>query len=302
MMELENRLLSVEDARATDMVDYLSRLGHEPAKTRGVNCWYHSPLRNEKTPSFKVNRDLNRWYDFGLGEGGNIIDFGIRYHQCSVAEFLRKINGSPLLRNPVLALSATRKTGDDEGKVTILQEGHLASFPLLRYLGQRRIPVEIAELFCREISYRIGEKKYHGIGFGNDAGGYEIRTPFSKISSSPKDITTVRNGAGTVRVFEGFADFLSFLAVSRKQPLPQSDFVVLNSVSLFEKARPFMEQHESVRLYLDNDEAGRKCTKHALSLGDKYADESRLYAGHKDVNEWLVNTKNLPKKNRSLKV
>jgi DNA primase len=51
-----------------------------------------SPYREETTASFKVNRSMNRWYDFGDGKGGNIIDFGILYHNCSVKELLIKFS------------------------------------------------------------------------------------------------------------------------------------------------------------------------------------------------------------------
>lgn len=57
--------LSCEQLRAMDIVNYLARLGHEPSKIKGHNYWYYSPFRNENTPSFKVNRRINRWYDFG---------------------------------------------------------------------------------------------------------------------------------------------------------------------------------------------------------------------------------------------
>src|SRR5690606_28377132 len=43
---------------------YLSSLGHEPARISGNNFWYHSPLHADKMPSFKINRQLNKWYDF----------------------------------------------------------------------------------------------------------------------------------------------------------------------------------------------------------------------------------------------
>ncbi|MCU0352937.1 MAG: toprim domain-containing protein [Cytophagales bacterium] len=244
----------------------------------------------EKTPSFKANRNLNRWYDFGLGEGGSLIDFGILYHRYTVAELLRKVNGDGLLQKPVSRLAEGINRKEKESKTTVLRERELASFSLVRYLENRRIPLHIAELFCKEIDYRIGERNRCGIGFKNDAGGYEIRSPFSKISSSPKGITTVRNGADEVRVFEGFFDFLSALVMDSKTLYGQSDYLVLNSVSLFEKARPFLEQHQSIRLYLDRDAAGQKCTELALSLSGKYRDESLLYAGYKDVNDWLVYT------------
>ena len=90
-MNFNKQRPSIEEARQTDMVEYLSKLGHEPAKIRGVDYWYLSPLREERTPSFKVNRKLNRWYDHGLGKGGNIIDFAILYHNCTVGEFLHQL-------------------------------------------------------------------------------------------------------------------------------------------------------------------------------------------------------------------
>ncbi len=83
--------LSIAEAKEMDMVDYLSKLGYEPAKIRNADHWYLSPLRDEHTPSFKVNRKINRWYDHGLGKGGNLVDFGILYHNCSVGEFLQKM-------------------------------------------------------------------------------------------------------------------------------------------------------------------------------------------------------------------
>jgi len=58
--------MSCEDARQIDFVDYLASLGYHPQKSRGADYWYLSPLREEKTPSFKVNRQKNLWYDHGV--------------------------------------------------------------------------------------------------------------------------------------------------------------------------------------------------------------------------------------------
>ena len=43
-------------------------------KSSGNDLWYKSPLHEDNTPSFKVNKILNSWYDFEIGEGGSIID------------------------------------------------------------------------------------------------------------------------------------------------------------------------------------------------------------------------------------
>ncbi|WP_026260234.1 hypothetical protein [Segetibacter koreensis] len=45
----------------------------------------------KKRPSFKVNSKLNYWYDHGIGKGGNVIDFAILYHNCTVGEFLQEL-------------------------------------------------------------------------------------------------------------------------------------------------------------------------------------------------------------------
>ena len=78
------------EAKRIRIVDYLRLLGHEPVKVRGGQYWYLSPLRKEDTPSFKVNDRLNEWYDFGLSEGGSIIELAMLFlRTSSVSEVLR---------------------------------------------------------------------------------------------------------------------------------------------------------------------------------------------------------------------
>jgi DNA primase len=57
-----------------------------------------------------------------------------------------------------------------------------------------------------------------------------------------------------------------------------------------------MEQHQLIRLYLDRDAAGQKYSKRALSMSNKYTDESSLYKNHKDLNDFMVNSGKLQKK------
>lgn len=293
-MDLGKKTYSIEQVKEMDLVGYLSKLGYSPTKIRNVDYWYLSPLRDERTPSFKVNTKLNRWYDHGLGKGGNLIDFGILYHNCTAGEFIQKIGTVFSFHQPVLQHPKQAVT---EPKITILQDFIISSFSLIKYLEQRKIPVAIAWQYCREVRYGLNDKIYYGIGFKNDAGGYEIRNQYFKAGSSPKGITTFNNGAKEVSVFEGFTDFLSFLTMHQNQPIKDTDFLILNSVSFFEKARTFLEEHEVIKLYLDRDATGQNYSRYALSLSEKYKDESNLYKGHKDLNEWLVNLGNNTKRN-----
>jgi DNA primase len=84
--------LNCKEAKSMDIVTYLESLSIKPEKVNGNDYWYLSPLRDEKTPSFKINRKLNVWYDHGIGKGGKLVDLGILLHHCSVQEFLEKLN------------------------------------------------------------------------------------------------------------------------------------------------------------------------------------------------------------------
>ena len=287
--------ISLDEARNIDLVDYLSKLGHTPSKIRSLDYWYLSPLREEKTPSFKINRKLNCWYDHGMGKGGNLIDFAILYHNCTVGEFLRELNGYFSFHQPI-SLSSKQNAENFESKIEVVSERNICSLSLERYLTHRRIPIAVAKEYCKEVTYQINGKEYFGIGFKNDAGGYELRNQYYKASSSPKDIKTFEFGANEAVVFEGFFDFLSFIAIHKNLQQIKADLVVLNSISFFEKARPFMEQHENIRLYLDRDKAGQNCSRYARTLSNKYKDESELYKNHKDLNDWIMNIGKVQKK------
>jgi len=50
-----------------------------------------------------------------------------------------------------------------------------------------------------------------------------------------------------------------------------------------------MEQHESIRLYLDRDSTGQNYSRYALSISNKYKDESESYEHYKDLNDWMMN-------------
>lgn len=58
------------EAKRIDLVGYLASLGHLPQKVRNEDYWYLSPLREEKTPSFKANRRLKRLVRSWNREGG----------------------------------------------------------------------------------------------------------------------------------------------------------------------------------------------------------------------------------------
>ena len=66
--------------------------------------------------------------------------------------------------------------------------------------------------------------------------------------------------------------------------------LVLNSVSNLSRAIAYLHKNgiDSVRAFLDNDEAGRKALQSLRSAGIKVEDMSRHYARYKDLNEYHV--------------
>ncbi|QLC67173.1 toprim domain-containing protein [Flavobacterium sp. LPB0248] len=290
---------SCKIANEIDLVDYLKILGHEPSKIKNQDYWYLSPLRNENTPSFKVNQKLNLWYDHGLGKGGNVVDFGIEYFRCTVSEFLQLLNGNNISsaislssknnnRLPSNLSFANEKKDILSDKIVIVDVRTLENKVLLDYLEKRNIPLEIAKQHCREVEFSLNAKKQTAIGFKNNAGGYELRSENFKGSSSPKDITFIDNQAKSAAVFEGFFDYLSYKVMNEKSASQQTNFLILNSLSFFNKSIQLMEKYERVNLYLDRDTAGLKLTGEALQRQPaKYTDQSFLYDQKKDLNEWL---------------
>lgn len=59
-----------------DLKEYIeSTCGVEFDRGSDGELWCLSPLSNEKTPSFSVNPDENRWYCFSTGQGGALPQF-----------------------------------------------------------------------------------------------------------------------------------------------------------------------------------------------------------------------------------
>lgn len=278
---------NIQHAKNIDIVDWLAKNGHSPKKITGNDYWYLSPLRQEKTASFKVNKKLNAWYDHGLGRGGNMIDLGVSYYGCSVKELLEKLESSFLFHAPL-----DNKTISDKGstsRISILKTAQpISNANLLEYLQSRNIPMDIAKEILHEVNFETNNKHYYALGFKNNSGGFELRNKYFKGSSSPKDITLIsQNNAQSLSVFEGFFNFLSYLTMFNNQGREAKNFLVLNSLSFFEKSIEKMMCYPTVKLFLDNDAAGEKWVQTAVGLSGKFKDERHFYKDFKDLNEKL---------------
>lgn len=257
--------------------DFLARRGIQPKYERNGYGMYLSPLREERTPSFKVDYVRNLWYDFGLGEGGTLLTLVMRLERCDRYAAIRILSSGEIRQAESTSLSSGIYERPAVGGVSpvlrpaavpalrILSDAPLRHPALVGYLASRGIVLSVAAAFCREVRYEVNGRAFFAVGFRNDAGGWELRSARFKGGSSPKHITTIDNRSDTVIAFEGFMDFLAYLSLKHPERL-RIDAAVLNSVVNLPKAIPFLSRHPVIHAFFDNDEAGRKTTSDLIRL------------------------------------
>ncbi|WP_304953999.1 toprim domain-containing protein [uncultured Alistipes sp.] len=263
---------------------YLAERGLQPTKDNPRYGLYLSPLREERTPSFKVDYVQNLWYDFGLGAGGSIIDLVMRLERCDFAQAVRFLGSGE--RTPMV-IPLPLPVPPTVPALRLLSDMPLRHPALVGYLSSRGIDPAIASAGCREVHYAVDGRNYFAVGFRNDAGGWELRSERFKGSVSPKHITTINNRSDAVVAFEGFMDLLSYLSM-KPDEWQHIDVAVLNSVVRLPNAIPFLGRHATIYAFFDNDEAGRKATADLKRLcpNSSVIDRSHLYREHKDLNEY----------------
>ncbi|MCG2462898.1 DNA primase [Flavobacteriaceae bacterium F89] len=213
--------LSCERARAFSIERALAKLGHFPARTTEKEAWYLSPFRPEAQVSFKVSKRLNRWYDHGAGIGGNVIDLVVRIKECPVGEaldFLKDLPSSFSFQQQLF------KKPENTDCIKIINVQTLHHFGAIDYLASRGIRLGTARKFCREVTYTFRGRHYFAIGLQNISEGWELRNKSIKNSSSPKDVTHIKNGHSKLIVTEGMFDLLSIMEIGGKLDLDMTSW------------------------------------------------------------------------------
>ncbi len=285
------------------IVEYLERKGVKPVRKTPTYVMYHSPLREETHPSFKVDTEKNLWIDYGEGRGGSIIDLCMHLEGCTLSEAIRRLgqnasdNGTysslndfvPNNSQPVMAVNGARRLIEISDTLPPYFQEYL--------MKERCIDLEKAMPFLKCISYEVRGRRYQAIGFANLSGGYELRDKGSfKGTIAPKDITPIFTGKQTehatgkiqpVCIFEGFMDFLSFLSMKEKII---NHCLVMNSVSNVARTIRYLNDRHltHIRTFLDNDEAGRRAVQDFIKAGFHVEDMNIHYQDFKDLNEYHV--------------
>ncbi len=287
------------------IVDFLGRLGYFPVKKSGREFFYHSMLREtgKNTPSLAVWDEGGKWIDHGGSnrtgiQGGGILQLARAYWpNHSYFEVLQKIQFTfdhfEKAKIPLLdSFKSTNKEID-----SILEFSHSQqlgrNYVLSSYLQNRGVESVASgllwEVYYRNKAFKNPSQLCYAIGWKNEKSNWEISSPKGfKASIGNKDISIIQGSAEHVALFEGYFDFLSWRKINGSSVHPTA--IILNSVSLVNRAVENMRKFNKIDLYLDNDEVGKQCTTLIKQAYPFANDRSDIYTGFKDYNEMLMDS------------
>jgi len=285
----------LQQAKSTDLIWYLGKQGYNPVESPRESdrrAYYLSPLHAENNASFNVNKLTNRYVDWGLDNSyGDIIDFVEAHDNCTTSEAIDKILGNDLLhtyRKPKIDMV------HQPIAIEVTKEYQAIEIPyLVNYLKERCITENIYNKYLVHVDYVFGNtpwSTHYGLGFKNDKGGYEIRSPHWKGGTSPKTVTTIKSKySNKINLFEGFFDYLSAL-VYYDTDIFDNDTIILNSLSFVHFISEYIMNTDEVNVFFDADAAGDDKFDYLSSQGINTLDQRGIYEGFNDFNEFLVNT------------
>ena len=265
-----------------------SKIGIEPTKQKNKATWYKSPFREERTASFKVNLETNRYYDFGEGIGGTVVDFWCKYKSCDVKTTIKEVSSlfsfseQKMITKPIFKRGSFKKS---EPRIVIHEVKPLFAYPLKKYLTGRGLSQRIYP-YIKEVNYENSAGRFDAIGFKNDLEGFELRNEKYKGCSSKTITSLIKEDSTTLSVFEGFIDFLSYL----ERTQTDESFLILNSLAMSQKAKTLFTKFEKVKLFLDNDSAGKTLTRELFSEFSNVIDQSSTYGEYEDYNDFHVSS------------
>jgi len=303
--------MTIADAKSLDINDVLRRLGYQPTRRTAKDTWYKRPYGIETHASFHVSKDGRAWFDFGTGQGGNIIDLAMLLGPCQeVAQalaYLERLTGPltnalpPNRQPPIPPTPAT-------AAYTIDRHQSLADPRGVAFLKSRALDPLILSPYLNDVFFSRRQhstsQPLYGVGLANLAGGFELRAQLEgshwhKTSLGPKDISVfLGQPAAAWLCFEGLPDFGSFLTLDRP-PMGTFNYVVLNGTGMTAKAMAFLATQPVGSLIICSQAGEGAATAKAALLawaaqqGWQRGDMDHKWQGFGDLNEKLMHQQGL---------
>lgn len=271
MPKLDPALLN--RARQIDLIAYLHTHGHQPAYARRNKALFHSPLREDRHPSFSVfyKDGAWKWIDYGTNEHGDGIDLvmqlrGLEF-QTAVNALLGQWQDTPIdpaLENPRHRYSRREIRRLYHGYQSAMTAEH--HFCLQQYFLQREIafPEGLGLIYLTLRVHGDGTRvPYVGIPVpspqphlmtGIECRALEDQTidkHYGRRTLGDKTLWIVRRPASSILVTESILDCLAGNQLLQNR----TALCALNSVNNIDQLVPCMKQLRPSTIYLalDND-------------------------------------------------
>lgn len=285
--------MNITQAKSIPLIDLLRQLGYEPSQSKrgGAELWYRSPLREEKDASFHITVQRNIWFDFGLGKGGNILDFVMEHEHTDLSgalRFLDRVWGGGVSVRPQRKPSVQKAT--PSSSLSFIRCSTSLSPAIREYLTGRRIVWDQVSRFADEVIFRVKDREQFALGMKNQSGGWELRSSIFKGCIAPKDISVFQStDAPFLSIFEGMFDFFSMICWQHPKPI-QGTVVILHSTANIEKVKPMLtadSSFEKVYTFFDNDDTGQRVGEQLLTMTSiPIVANNTIYTPFNDASAW----------------
>ena len=140
----------VATLRNTPITSYLYSLGIEPVSMSGGRLVYCCPLTGERTPSFAVHPQTNRFKCFGCDQKGDVIELVTRLEKLNFLPALKRLasvnpESIPSFSFICQPVSNMDSQPDSKTGLLLLDEQPLTSRVLREYVSDRGICFDVAQ-------------------------------------------------------------------------------------------------------------------------------------------------------------
>ena len=306
--------MNIKDAKSIPLDEFLEKQGYT-GRLKAGRLWY--AIRRETTPSFVLSRDRFAWYDHGIGQGGNIIQWPIEYRNVrDVKEalgYIENVMGTGYVFQPNNVEFKKMEPELPGYKLISLSDFEPYKCreltPFAKYLVSRGLNLERSAMYIQELSFHhkddLKKKLHHGFGMPNASEGIEARSTLSGIGFKPvtvgqKDVSIIQardttHGTDdwhtkTWRAFYSMMDFLTYISTQDEKP-GTCNFLVIHGDGLNHKAAEYLNELPAGYMvhypHIDPNGNGQRAMFELMgeSRDWRHVEISHEYEGFKDLNE-----------------
>jgi hypothetical protein len=226
---------------------------------------YFFGFLDQRTGSIAVDDRSNVWYDHAAGLGGDIFRAVQVFENKTFVESVERLSRAFPVKSFI-----QKRPSEERQKIVVEKDSEVSHDALVNYIRGRGIELEDIKTFAKEVHWRNKGKRYFAVGFPNESGGWVLRSSIFKGNILGGGISIqVLGTVKSIKVFEGWFDFLSYLKLSGAMNFKG---IILNSTANFSLRLmlDILKESQIIDLYLDNDATGEAFTNTFVKVAQMY--------------------------------